>query len=219
LDSTLLILNNRLKPCGNNPGIKVIKDYDELPLVTCYPGQLNQVFMNIMSNAIDALENQPEPRIISIHTSLTTGEMTKIGEDKETRGKENRELARQGDALLLDISSSESPVSETSNLPLPTSRSSPQWVIIQIADNGLGMNQDVVERLFEPFFTTKPVGKGTGLGLAISYQIVVEKHKGILKCFSEPEQGTEFWIQIPLAPSVVSDSSRISDSLSVTNHQ
>jgi signal transduction histidine kinase len=52
--------------------------------------------------------------------------------------------------------------------------------------------------LFDPFFTTKPVGKGTGLGLSISYQIVVEKHHGILKCLSQPGQGTEFWIEIPV---------------------
>jgi len=50
LDSTLLILNNRLKQ-----GIEVIKNYGDLPLINCYSGQLSQVFMNIISNAIDAL--------------------------------------------------------------------------------------------------------------------------------------------------------------------
>jgi signal transduction histidine kinase len=64
------------------------------------------------------------------------------------------------------------------------------------------MPQSVVQHLFDPFFTTKPVGKGTGLGLSISYQIVVEKHGGILKCYSEPGQGAEFWIQLPIAPPV-----------------
>jgi signal transduction histidine kinase len=64
------------------------------------------------------------------------------------------------------------------------------------------MTQSVVRRLFDPFFTTKPVGKGTGLGLSISYQIVVEKHGGLLKCLSEPGKGTEFWIQIPIAPPI-----------------
>jgi urea transport system substrate-binding protein len=53
-------------------------------------------------------------------------------------------------------------------------------------------------QLFDPFFTTKPMGKGTGLGLSISYQIVVEKHKGILRCESTPGKGTEFLIEIPL---------------------
>lgn len=56
IDSTLLILRNRMKPCGNYPGITLIKEYGNLPPVECYIGQLNQVFMNIISNAIDALE-------------------------------------------------------------------------------------------------------------------------------------------------------------------
>ena len=71
-------------------------------------------------------------------------------------------------------------------------------ILIQIADNGSGMTEDVKAKLFDLFFTTKPVGKGTGLGLAISYQIVVEKHEGELGCESEPGQGTEFWIKIPV---------------------
>ena len=58
LDSTLLILGHRLKASGNRPAIEVIKQYGELPLVECYPGPLNQVFMNILANAIDALEEQ-----------------------------------------------------------------------------------------------------------------------------------------------------------------
>jgi two-component system NtrC family sensor kinase len=57
IDTTLLILQNRLKAQAKRPKIEVIKDYSDLPLVTCYAGQLNQVFMNILSNAIDALED------------------------------------------------------------------------------------------------------------------------------------------------------------------
>ncbi|HEY9796424.1 MAG TPA: HAMP domain-containing sensor histidine kinase, partial [Leptolyngbyaceae cyanobacterium] len=76
----------------------------------------------------------------------------------------------------------------------------PQSVIIRIRDNGPGMTETVKKHLFDPFFTTKPVGKGTGLGLSISYQIVVEKHGGFLTCRSQPGQGSEFWIEIPLAP-------------------
>ncbi|UKO97537.1 PAS domain-containing sensor histidine kinase [Nostoc sp. UHCC 0870] len=56
IDSTLMILHNRLKVKPEHPEILVIKEYGKLPLVECYPGQLNQVFMNIISNAIDALE-------------------------------------------------------------------------------------------------------------------------------------------------------------------
>jgi signal transduction histidine kinase len=58
IDNTLTILQNRLKTKPNHPAIEVVKEYDKLPLVECYPGQLNQVFMNILGNAIDALEEQ-----------------------------------------------------------------------------------------------------------------------------------------------------------------
>ena len=56
IESTLLILQNRLKANADNPGIQIVRDYGKLPPVECYPGQLNQVFMNIINNAIDALE-------------------------------------------------------------------------------------------------------------------------------------------------------------------
>ncbi len=57
IDSTLLILQYRLKPKADRPAIEVIKDYGQLPLVECYAGQLNQVFMNVLGNAIEALED------------------------------------------------------------------------------------------------------------------------------------------------------------------
>ncbi|NER07275.1 MAG: GAF domain-containing sensor histidine kinase, partial [Okeania sp. SIO3C4] len=56
IDSTLLILKHRLKANENRPEIEVVKNYGELPEIKCYPGQLNQVFMNLIANAIDALE-------------------------------------------------------------------------------------------------------------------------------------------------------------------
>ncbi|NJP12084.1 MAG: GAF domain-containing protein, partial [Leptolyngbyaceae cyanobacterium RU_5_1] len=55
IDNTLLILQNRLKPTALSPGIEIVKEYGTLPAVECYAGQLNQVFMNVLSNAIDAL--------------------------------------------------------------------------------------------------------------------------------------------------------------------
>ncbi|MCT7983686.1 trifunctional serine/threonine-protein kinase/ATP-binding protein/sensor histidine kinase [Laspinema sp. A4] len=57
LDSTIMLLKHRLKSNENRPEIKVIKDYSDLPMIECYAGQLNQVFMNLLSNAIDALED------------------------------------------------------------------------------------------------------------------------------------------------------------------
>ena len=58
LDSTLMILQSRLKSQSNHPAILVIKNYGKLPLVECYAGQLNQVFMNLLVNALDALEER-----------------------------------------------------------------------------------------------------------------------------------------------------------------
>lgn len=62
LDSTLIILENRLKPKPNSPGIEVVKQYGDVPLVECYAGQLNQVFMNILTNALDAMEERDRAR-------------------------------------------------------------------------------------------------------------------------------------------------------------
>lgn len=80
IDSTLLILQHRLKATKNHPGIQVIKEYGHLPPVECYAGQLNQVFMNLLSNAIDALEEANEnsswkeieqhPKTITIRTEV-----------------------------------------------------------------------------------------------------------------------------------------------------
>lgn len=157
IDSTLMILHSRLKASHDAPEIRIIKEYGKLPKIECYAGQLNQVFMNILANAIDALEEGSEsnrPNTIRIRTEAIDN----------------------------------------------------QQVRICIADNGLGMTEEVRNRLFDPFFTTKAVGKGTGLGLSISYQIVVERHKGSLQCFSELGQGCEFWIELPISQNISEES-------------
>jgi signal transduction histidine kinase len=84
IDSTLMILQHRLKPQAGRANIQVIKNYGDLPLVECHAGLMNQVFMNILGNAIDALEEQQKPGEIMITTELmphkprllaTTGEL------------------------------------------------------------------------------------------------------------------------------------------------
>lgn len=69
---------------------------------------------------------------------------------------------------------------------------------IHIKDNGMGIRQDIIEKIFNPFFTTKPSGEGTGLGLYMSYDIVTKIHKGKFEVKSVPEEFTEFIITIPL---------------------
>jgi len=71
IDSTLMILEHRLKVQSDRPAIQVVKEYGQLPLVDCYAGQLNQVFMNIIANAIDVLQEPLEnPGIIRICTEI-----------------------------------------------------------------------------------------------------------------------------------------------------
>lgn len=84
IDSTLTILKHRLKAKDQRPDIVVVKEYGDLPLVNCYPGQLNQVFLNLIANAIDALdestqgqsyqENETNPKQITIRTELSQDE-------------------------------------------------------------------------------------------------------------------------------------------------
>jgi PAS domain S-box-containing protein len=184
IDHTLLILQHRLRAEGNRPGIEVIKDYGQLPLITCYASQLNQVFMNLLNNAIDALESQPAPRVITIRTSLSQNSKLKI--QNVGAGSPISSLHSQ------DVSKS------STSLRNPTPIPYPQFVIIRITDNGSGMSEEVQKKIFDPFFTTKSVGSGTGLGLSISYQIVVEKHKGKISCVSALGQETEFIVEIPV---------------------
>ncbi|MBD3887557.1 GAF domain-containing protein [Phormidium tenue FACHB-886] len=88
IDSTLMILKHRLKAKPDHPGIQILKDYGKLPLVECYPGQLNQVFMNLLTNAVDALEDRnrersleeilAKPNTIKISTHLLNDQWVSI---------------------------------------------------------------------------------------------------------------------------------------------
>ncbi|MBA3820440.1 MAG: substrate-binding domain-containing protein, partial [Deltaproteobacteria bacterium] len=73
-------------------------------------------------------------------------------------------------------------------------------VVIEVEDNGAGMDAATLARLFQPFFTTKPVGRGTGLGLATS-KILVERAAGLITVVSEVGHGTCFTIRLPLVAS------------------
>jgi signal transduction histidine kinase len=192
IESTLLILQHRLKAKGKQPEITIFKEYGNLPPVECYPGELNQVFMNILINAIEALKPldlgiQPHTSLFVPHPSPAITIRTRLLEYCESRNPTENSLC----AIAEPTTSTQA---NTEIVP----RQSSQKIVIQISDNGPGMTDSVKAKLFDPFFTTKPVGQGSGLGLSISYQIVVEHHHGILTCTSAPGQGTEFWIEIPI---------------------
>lgn len=69
-------------------------------------------------------------------------------------------------------------------------------VKIEIADNGLGIPQEIQSKIFDPFFTTKSVGRGTGLGLSIAHKTIVEQHGGYLECDSQENVGTTMIIRL-----------------------
>ncbi|MEG5043257.1 ATP-binding protein [Microcoleus sp. B4-C1] len=189
IDSTLLIMKNRLKY-----GFKVVKNYGDLPLVKCYSGQLSQVFMNIISNAIDALEEVKAEKEFMPAITIETEVIESCDGDCV-----NSELIQN--YVRGDRPNAKQLLSASQNGDLcPESAEKNQnnaWIAIRIADNGPGIPPEIQRRIFETFFTTKPAGKGTGLGLAITHQIVTEKHKGKLNLHSTPGTGTEFEILLP----------------------
>lgn len=167
IDNTLLILRHRFHATAVRPEIEIIKKYGNLPQIECYPAQLNQVFMNILSNAIDAIDD------LWIASN---------------NGQEKPELTATTSSLKPLIP----------KIRILTELSNQNYVVVRIADNGLGIPEAISQKIFDPFFTSKSVGKGTGLGLSISYQIVVNKHHGTLKYRTKQGKGTEFWIEIPI---------------------
>jgi PAS domain S-box-containing protein len=133
-------------------------DLADQPLtVLADAGMLEQVLMNMVTNARDAL---PMGGRLVIATSLVEVDEADVAADKS---------ARPGN-----------------------------YARITVADSGQGMDAETRLRIFEPFFTTKGVGEGTGLGLAVSYGII-KQHDGFIKVYSEPGQGTEFNIYLPVS--------------------
>ena len=135
LESSLILLGEQLRLRG----IEVVKTLgDALPKIQGDPNQLEQIWINLLTNSRDALEepNSDGIKKISIKTKMGYGS-----------------------------------------------------ILVEIADNGVGMPPNVLDKVFEPFFTTKPPGKGTGLGMSIIHGIV-EAHKAIIEVKSEPNKGT-----------------------------
>ena len=166
MDSSLLILNSRIKQ-----GIEVVRNYGDIPTVEGYMGLLYQVFVNVLNNAIDAVEEKAK------------FEKTSSEEDKKQSASESIER--------------EVP-SFSRKIVITTEYLDDDSVVVRISDNGTGIPVASQEKMFETFFTTKPRGVGTGLGLAIGREIIVKKHGGTINCWSEMGMGTEFAIALPI---------------------
>ncbi len=136
LDATVSLISPEL---GDR--ITVKKEYGELPLINCFPGKLNQAFMNILLNAAAAIEEKGE---IVIRTA-----------------------------------------------------SLPEGVTIEIADSGVGIPAENLEKIFDPGFTTKGVGYGAGMGLSIVYTII-QDHQGKIAIDSVTGKGTTVKIELPV---------------------
>jgi signal transduction histidine kinase len=136
IDSTLLIAQNVVRGKAD-----IIKNYGTIPTIQCNPSQINQVILNIVSNAAQAMD-------------------------------------AHGQIVI-------------------STRSDGDGVVLEIADNGKGMSEDVRAQIFQPFFTTKDVGEGTGLGLAICDKII-RSHEGTISVQSMVGEGTTFAIRLPL---------------------
>jgi signal transduction histidine kinase len=144
LDATLVMLSAKIPP-----GVTVVKEYDpDLPPVPAYAGELNQVWTNLIHNALDAMAGEGT---LTLRTAV------------------------DGDCAM-----------------------------VEVADTGPGIPEELRRRVFEPFFTTKPVGQGTGLGLDVSWRIVVNRHGGDLRVRSEPGN-TRFQVLLPLTEPAAAD--------------
>ncbi|WP_375499047.1 sensor histidine kinase [uncultured Nostoc sp.] len=183
IDSTLMILHSRLRATQKRPAMEVIKEYGEIIPIECYAGQMNQVFMNLLSNAIDAIDekinNVQLPKTEKAEVDKLTSLPTRFLTPNSILAKSEIEFIPQ--------------------IKIRTELTKDQkFILIKISDNGVGMSREVQQRIFEQFFTTKDVGKGTGLGLAIAHQIIVEKHRGTLEVESVSGHGSQFTITIPI---------------------
>ena len=146
IEQTLAVLGYEL-----GPEIEIEREYDpDLPRITAYGGELNQVWTNLIDNAIDAVDGNG---LVKLRTTC------------------------EGDGVL-----------------------------VEVADDGPGVPEELQARVFEPFYTTKGVGAGVGLGLDVSYRIVVGRHGGDIRVVSEPGD-TRFQVRLPLAPGDPSDGS------------
>ena len=182
VESSLTILSGRVR------SVQVVKNHIELPKINGYNDRLIQVFMNLISNSLDALMDlKARPSL------LLQREQTFLKDDVNTGAGQVQTISEISWQPLVVISSAIAEIDQR------------KWVSIKVADNGLGIPKEIQDRIFDNFFTTKGQGKGTGLGLAICHQIVTQQHHGKIVLRSpylnnkgDVTIGTEFEVLLPI---------------------
>ncbi|NQT29653.1 MAG: HAMP domain-containing protein [Candidatus Saganbacteria bacterium] len=165
LEEVLLLFESECK----KHNIRVTKKLADLPEVTGDAGQLQQVFVNIVKNAIEAMPKGGGALVVK----TDVGEVIRLG-------KMRREGIKHGSEMVWG---------ESQELEQPT-----PVIFIEISDSGEGIPEANLKSLFDPFFTTKMTG--TGMGLPITLRIV-EEHQGSIKVRSQAGRGTTFIITLP----------------------
>lgn len=162
--------------------IKIEKVFSPLPPVLCYPHELSQAFMQIMLNAAQAILEYQEYALQEIKNPNSAMQLD------ADRGQIRIETRLIESTSLKNLEMSLQEIDSGIRIPI---------IQIKISDDGIGIENDIREKVFDPFFTTRKIGEGIGLGLSVAYSII-EKHRGKIFFNSERLAGTEFIIELPV---------------------
>ncbi len=181
---------------------------DDLPQIHCSSQQIQQVIMNLLTNARDALNEKYPGRDNSKKAIVKVECGIRNAEGKWKLGDGGPDSAKATLCKPLPSMLGLRPALEGGGLPRAVTKSLVQgpppldcWIRLTVEDRGSGIPPELRDRIFEPFFTTKPRDKGTGLGLSISYGIVRD-HGGELSVESEVGQWTRFHVDLPVLSEV-----------------
>lgn len=180
-----------LEAQGRLKGKEIEIDVEEdVPSVVADPHQLQQVLVNLLLNACDAVEEAGSPGRIRVEVAREVApEVPPVG----------RPPRRDDDPEAVDFSHARRMQASTSGVPEPRFEAGEDVVAVRVLDDGTGLEVEEMHQLFDPFFSTKEPGRGTGLGLAVSARLV-EGMGGTIRADDRPEGGAVFTVLLPRAP-------------------